>query len=26
LEGATLWTQDADFAGMPQVEYRAKTA
>jgi predicted nucleic acid-binding protein len=25
-EGATLWTQDADFAGMPQVEYRAKTA
>ena len=23
-EGATLWTQDADFAGLPKVEYRAK--
>jgi toxin FitB len=23
-EGATLWTQDAHFAGLPQVEYRAK--
>ena len=24
MEGATLWTQDAHFAGLPQVEYRAK--
>ena len=23
-EGATLWTQDADFAGRPNVEFRAK--
>ena len=22
LSGATLWTQDADFAGMPDVRYR----
>ncbi len=25
-EGAILWTQDADFAGRPQVEFRAKGA
>ena len=24
LEKATLWTQDAHFAGFPQVEFRAK--
>jgi predicted nucleic acid-binding protein len=24
VEGATLWTQDVHFAGLPQVEYRAK--
>jgi predicted nucleic acid-binding protein len=24
LRGATLWTQDADFAGMPSVKYVAK--
>jgi toxin FitB len=23
--GATLWTQDADYAGLPGVNYRAKT-
>ena len=25
-EGATLWTQDAHFAGLPDVEYREKPA